>query len=53
MPISARRNTNIASENKYEGQDGDIPVEVHDIYSTTLASNPGEAKQYKNACVNY
>ena len=46
----ARRNlTKIANVNHEESEDDNKPMEVHFIYSTTLASDPGEPRHYKNA----
>ena len=52
MPTSGRRSTNIGSENIQDDEDENKPVEVRYIYSTTLASDPGEPRQYKNAMLS-
>ena len=42
---SGKRNANNDSKNKNDDEDENKIVEVHYIYSTTLASDPGEPRQ--------
>ena len=48
-PTSGRRNANTVSENKNDDPVENKLAKVHFIYSTILASDPGEPRQYKNA----
>ena len=50
VQTEARRNlTKSVNANHEEEEDDNKPIEVHFIYSTTLASDPGEPRHYKNA----
>ena len=46
---ASRNLTKIANVNHEESEDDNKPMEVHFIYSTTLASDPREPRHYKNA----